>query len=108
MKTIEIDMDVYIELLCERKSYVESRFGWTKLERFPSLWEFYLNMIRQCGVSSKNASPSFLIDNLIVNGDYGSFDEYRRRGESNRGLADRLEKCALFVDRKNKCVLISC
>jgi hypothetical protein len=71
-RTVEIDMDDYIGMLENRRQEVEPR-GWTIPD---AVWDYAMETIEECGVDPEHSSPSYIVDNLAVNGDYGEVSEY--------------------------------
>lgn len=64
---IEMDVEDYICLLEDRVELLESR-GESVPNR--AVLEFLYDLIRDCGVDPKRASPSYVIDNLVYNSEY--------------------------------------
>ena len=76
MNTIEILMDDYISMLEDRKEFVEEKFGWRVMP--DCVWNYLVQLIEDCGIGKpEHASPSYVVDNAVVNGDWGDFDEYK-------------------------------
>jgi len=105
MKTIQIDIETYIDMLNDRKSFVEEAFGWTKMQDFPKVWEYVLNTVKYDGVSAENSNPKCFVDNIIVNGDYGSFDDYKEKNETDEDF--RVEERTIFIDKEERSVVFS-
>lgn len=74
MTTIEIDVEEYIEMLEARRKYVTSNYGWGDMP--DCLWDYAMDVFRDCGVDPKKSSPKYIVDNMLVNGDYGEFEEH--------------------------------
>ena len=70
---IEIDLDDYIAMLERRKRKVADDFGWTIPD---GVWNFFLETLEDCGSVGENSSPSYVVDNIAVNGDYGPVENY--------------------------------
>jgi hypothetical protein len=72
MTTVEISMYDYLEMLNNRRQEIEPR-GWTVPD---AVWDYAMEIIEECGVDPENSSPSYVVDNLAVNGDYGEVSNY--------------------------------
>ena len=72
-RKIEIDLDDYIEMLERRKREVADNFGWTIPD---GVWDHFLEILEDCGSVGENSSPSYIVDNIAVNGDYGPIENY--------------------------------
>lgn len=88
--TVEISMDDYISMLEDRRQEVEPR-GWTIPD---AVWDYAMETIEECGVDPDNSSPSYIVDNLAVNGDYGEVSEY---GGLLDAISDTKRGNALFL-----------
>lgn len=94
MEFIKISMDAYIEALDARRDFVEENYGW----HIPDIvWDYLIELITECGVIYSHSSPSYVVDNVAVNGDYGNFREYMNEGESREDFIERAERNALAV-----------
>lgn len=94
---IEIDIEDYLDLLEDRKRQCVEDFGWSIPE---CVWNYALEMIENCGVDPNNASPKYIVDNIIINGDYHHYDDIREDGETDEELEKRLEDDVMaFVGR---------
>jgi hypothetical protein len=53
---------------------VKNSFGW----KIPDeVWDHAIGIIEDgCGINPEHVSPKYFVDNLAVNGDYGSVEEY--------------------------------
>lgn len=103
--TVEITMSTWLSLLEDRREVISPR-GWTIPD---CVWNYAVEILEDCGPSSdpaKNA-PSYLVDNLAVNGDYGSFDDYRNTGESDEELIARVKNRALVIFPEEKIIVYS-
>ena len=107
MNTIEIPIDTYIAMLEDRKKYVEDCFDWTKMQDFPALWKYALSIVEDCGVSPENTDPKYFVDNLIINGHYGSFDDFKERRETDEEFIYRVKDRAIFIDEEERSVAFS-
>lgn len=71
-RTIEIDLDVYVGMLENRREQITPR-GWT----IPNgVWEFFVDILEDCGINTEHSDPSYIVDNLALNGDYGPCEDY--------------------------------
>jgi hypothetical protein len=107
MNTIQIPTEIYIDMLNDRKSLLERDFGLTKMQDFPAIWEYVLDRVRAEGVSSDHTDPRNLIANIIVNGDYGSFDSYKYNGETDEDFIYRMNSKVLFIDTNERSIALS-
>lgn len=66
MWTVEIDGDLYCDLLDDR-----FRNGvFSPSEEAEALWDQLLDLIRDSGVDPKHSDPKYIVDNYIVNGEF--------------------------------------
>jgi hypothetical protein len=72
MDTVEISMDDYLDMLDNRRGEIEPR-GWTIPD---AVWDYAMQVIEECGIDPEHSSPSYVVDNLAVNGDYGMVCDY--------------------------------
>ena len=89
MRTIEIDVDVYIDLLNERRTYNEVHFGWNCPD---CVWDYVMKSIKENGVPPKKSDPKYIVDNLIVNGDYSDIDNCKNGDETDEQYVERMLK----------------
>lgn len=71
-RTIEIDLDDYIDMLEMRKAEVAEYHNWTIPD---GVWAYFLELLEDCGISGDNR-PAHVIDNIAVNGSYGPIENY--------------------------------
>ena len=88
--TVEISMDDYISMLEDRRQEVEPR-GWAIPD---AVWDYAIEAIEDCGVDPEHSSPSYIVDNLAVNGDYGEVSNY---GGLLDAISDAERGRALFL-----------
>ena len=105
MKTIEIDVETYIDMLVDRYNFVTEKFNWTEMP--DCLWNWFIDSIRDCGVNPKYSSPSYVVDNAIVNGDWGSFDDYKNDDESDEDFINRVKDDVLYINEDERIVCYS-
>jgi len=107
MKTrkIEIDVENYIELLENRKEHVTSVFNWGDMPQ--CLWDYFMDTIRECGINPANSSPKYVVDNAIINGDWGEFDEYKEQNETDDEFVERLKDKVFYINLDEKVVCFS-
>jgi hypothetical protein len=99
-------------LLCARRDNVREWWGWSIPE---CIWEYALELLRESdGLHDPGLNtPSYIVDNIAVNGSWSSFDyltpEYypEYEGLSGDELADAIEDRgnAIAVFREEKIVL---
>lgn len=63
-------------------------------------------MIRECGISNDN-SPNVVVDNVIINGDWGYFDDYKSKDETDDDFVLRNEDKALYLNQEERIVCFS-
>lgn len=103
---IEMDIEDYLDLLRDRKRQCVEDFGWSIPE---CVWNYALEVIEDCGIDPENASPRYVVDNIIVNGDYHHYNDIRNDGETDEELEERLKDDAIaFVgEADDKYVIFS-
>lgn len=100
---IEIDIDDYIDLLDRRRNFVEDHYKW----HIPDcLWEYFCNCIKEIGVYGDNR-PDIVVDNAIINGDWGYFDDYKHKFETEEDFIKRVEDNVLYINKDEKIVCFS-
>lgn len=100
---IEIDINDYIALLNDRRDFVEAHYNW----KIPNcLWDYFCDMIEICGISG-NTNPSYVVDNAIINGDYGDFDNYKHPYETDDDFIRRVTDDAFYINREERVVCFS-
>lgn len=67
MRTVEIDMDIYLDMLQDRFNEVQDIWG---DEASRSLFPQLLDLIEETGVNAAFSSPKQIVDNYVVNGDF--------------------------------------
>ena len=76
---IEMDIEDYIDLLDNRRNFVENHYNW----HIPDcLWEYFCDCIKDTGVYGNNRHD-IVVDNAIINGDWGDFDNYKQKFETD-------------------------
>lgn len=98
-------------LLEERRNNTRDWWSW---EIPDCIWEFAVEILRESdGLSDPGLNyPSYIVDNIAVNGSWEDFDDLRRfydnyRGMNDDQIADELEQTgnAIAVFRDEKIVL---
>lgn len=93
--TVEIDMDIYLDLLDNRRKFCEEKYDWT----CPNcVWDYVVDLIEQCGIDKRFSDPKYVVDNLIVNGDYGSIDNYKDEDETDEQYIERVKDNLDFIE----------
>jgi len=106
MTAIKIDVEDYFDLLKDREDFVVKNWGWRKVP--DALWDYIKVFLEEAYTEEPAPHPDSLIDNIIVNGDWGSFDDYRRGDENDEEMEERLsEDGAFYIDRENDLVIFS-
>ena len=100
---IELDVEDYIDLLDQRRNLVEEHYNW----HIPDcLWDYFCELIRECGISNDNR-PDVVVDNVIINGDWGYFDDYKSKDETDDDFVLRNEDRALYLNQEERIVCFS-
>lgn len=68
MRYIKIPVEDYLEMLEQRFEVCKAR-GWVG-DAEESLFHLVLDLISKVGVDPKNSSPSIVVDNYCVNGEF--------------------------------------
>jgi len=98
MKTIEIDIEDYIDILNEKRN---SYSIWA----IPNcLWDFFMEDIRKNGLKSEITSPKLVVQNVINKGKYGSFNRYKKDDETDEEFVKRVKNETYFIDEKERIV----
>lgn len=103
MTKIDIDVEDYIELLNERRAFVKEHYNWTIPD---CLWDYFCDLVRECGLSG-NTDPSFIVDNIAVNGDWGDFDNYKTHNETDEEFMQRVKDKVLYFNKAERIVCYS-
>lgn len=74
MRYIQIPVEDYLEMLEQRFEVCKQR-GWVG-DAQESLFPQVLDLIEEVGVSPENSSPSYIIDNYCVNGEFISREDF--------------------------------
>lgn len=109
MPNVEITWDVFEDLLDDRRNSWED----DDHRSIPDcVWEYAMDMLRDCGGTGNPEAndPRYIVDNLVVNGDWEDFDAVRRYREEYadvEDLAQALEDYggAIAVFRSSEIVL---
>ena len=103
--TIKIEMDIedYIYLLDNRRNFVENHYNW----HIPDcLWEYLCDSIKEIGVYGDNR-PDIVVDNAIINGDWGDFDDYKQKFETDEDFIKRVEDNVFYINKDERIVCFS-
>lgn len=101
MRTIKMDIDSYMELLDERFSYAQENWGDEKTKH---CWEMFRNYIEDIAedLNPQYTSPTYLVDNFVVNSELVSRDEFEKDWNNDFGnyetFADYCEKNAVLYN----------
>lgn len=97
---VEIDINDYIVLLNDRRNFVAEHYNW----KIPDcLWEYFCEVIEECGIYG-NTNPAYVVDNAIINGDYGDFDNYKQPYESDDDFILRITDSVLYINKNERIV----
>lgn len=86
MEYVTILMDDYIQLLEERFEVCEAR-GWVG-DAARSLFPQILDLISEVGVDADKSSPSYVVDNYCVNGEFISRKAFEANPDWYPGYED--------------------
>ena len=103
--TIKIEMDIedYIYLLDNRRNFVENHYNW----HIPDcLWEYLCDSIKEIGVYGDNR-PDIVVDNAIINGDWGDFDDYKQKFETDDDFIKRVADNVFYLNKDERVVCFS-
>ena len=102
MNKAENLMDDYIQMLEDRKNFVKEKYDWDIPE---PLWKYFINDVKKNGINP-NYAINDIVDNAIVNGDWGNFDEYRDKNidETDEQFIERVKDTARFIDAEQRLV----
>lgn len=97
---VEIDINDYIVLLNDRRNFVAEHYNW----KIPDcLWDYFCSLIEECGIYG-NTNPSYVVDNAIINGDYGDFDDYKQTGETDEDFISRVADEVFYINKRERIV----
>ena len=100
---IEMDIQDYIDLLDNRRNFVENHYNW----HIPDcLWEYFCYCIKDTGVYGNNR-PDIVVDNAIINGDWGDFDDYKQKLETDEDFIKRVEHNVFYLNKDERVVCFS-
>ena len=104
-QTVEITMNTWISLLEKRREEIRPR-GWLIPD---CIWNYVIKLFKDCGplANPVRNSPDNLVDNIAVNSDFGTFDDYRKPGESDEELIARMKYEAIAVFPEEEIILRS-
>ena len=97
---VEIDINDYIVLLNDRRNFVAEHYNWINPN---CLWDYFCEVIEECGIYG-NTNPSYVVDNAIINGDYGDFDDYKLECETDEDFISRVADEVFYINKKERIV----
>jgi len=73
-QTVEIPLSVYIDILDERRKYLEEKYD----QQIPcDVFCYFLHKLKEgCIPDAEHSAPADVIDNIAFNGDYGPVEDY--------------------------------
>ena len=102
-QTFEVSIEFIIDALQSRYDNVKELWGG---EASNQLWEQALSMVEECGIGDNVTSPSYFVDNYLINGEFVSKEddknwwldwEYENLSDCDKGFYD----CeAEYIERK--------
>lgn len=87
--------DVYIEALHSREEFVVNNFEWASIP--DHVWEYIEDCVRN-NIGFTSPEPEVVIDNIIVNGSYGDFDEFKDEDQSDEDFIAEREEEGDYID----------
>jgi hypothetical protein len=103
-RKIEIDLEDFIQLLEQRRMHVNRVYNW---EDQPEVWDWFIQKLREDKLHLETTNPMYIVDNLFVNGNYGPFDDFKNKNESDKEFMQREKENALAVLPKEKIIIYS-
>ena len=88
MAEVLISWDVFQELLEQRRRNVEEWWSWTIED---CVWDYAMEILEDLGglQDPELNSPSYIVDNIAVNSEWQTFDEFRKYEEEEaKDLSD--------------------
>lgn len=71
-QTFNVSVDFIIDALQSRYDNVKDLWGG---EAAHELWEQALSMVEECGIGDNVTSPSYFVDNYLINGEFVSKED---------------------------------
>ncbi len=62
---------------------------------------------KKTGINSEHSEPSYIVDNIAINGDYGSFDDYKEENESDKDFIDRIKDEAIAIFEEERYIIMN-
>ena len=96
--------DVYINALHAREEFVVSAFSWAEIPN--PVWEWIEESVRD-SIGFTSFEPEAIIDNVIVNGSYGDFDDFKDEDETDEEFIARVEDDCIQIYPEERFVIFS-
>lgn len=80
---ITVPIDFVIAALESRYDEVKSQWGNDASE---ALWEQALTLVAECGLGSNISSPSYFVDNYLINGEFVSRENFYKSDCDSYGI----------------------
>ena len=104
----QISWENFEDLLCTRRDNVRDWWSW---EIPDCIWDYAMELLKETdGLQDPELNtPSYIVDNIVVNSSWETFDDLRKfydeyRGMNDEQIADELEQTgrmiAVFQDEK--------
>ena len=86
-QTIEIPLTTYIDMLDERRRFIDETYGWS----IPmEVYDYFVQLLEDgYKPDPSRSAPSYVIDNIALNRDYGPVEEYDVFGEMAKRYTQR-------------------
>lgn len=94
--------DLFKQALEARENFVVTNFGWANIPE--QVWE---ELYQLCDEGSIQGTPGEIVDNVIINGSYGDFDEFKEEGESDEEFISRVEDSVWSIYPEDRFVIFS-
>lgn len=101
MRTVTLTMDTYINLLEMRRNELSDVVPDT-------IWDYFIRLVHAGLCTARDPEwndPRTLVDNFVHVGDYGSYDRYKRDGETDEQFLARIGNTPIKIFPKERFVI---
>lgn len=99
MITITMNDADFVSLLNDRYEHVTTYFGWYCPE---CLWNYFTDYC--CQMNVYDCGINEIVDNFIVNENWGDFDNYKQKDESDEEFIARVENDVRYINKDERIV----